>query len=106
MNRGNWPELNKELEKFGYDVSAHESARTTEQELRAVEEEYSNLKSAKEVSKQIESELASLASEKQNRQAEIATLESECQTCARHPRIRRSWLSGCRNSRARAIPFA
>ncbi|HLO16287.1 MAG TPA: SMC family ATPase, partial [Anaerolineales bacterium] len=46
--------LDKELEKLGYDVSAHETAREAEFELRAVEEEHLNLKSAKEVSKQIE----------------------------------------------------
>src|SRR5690349_321627 len=47
--------LDKQLEKLGYDVSAHEIAREKELELRAVEDEYGSLKSAKEVSKQIES---------------------------------------------------
>ena len=69
--------LDKQLEKLGYDVSAHEIAREKELELRAVEEEYGSLKSAKEVSKQIESEIAGLKSEIKNRQAEIDTLQAE-----------------------------
>jgi exonuclease SbcC len=42
-----------------------------------VEEEYANLKSAKEVSKQIESEIANLKSEIKNREAEITSLEAD-----------------------------
>jgi exonuclease SbcC len=71
--------LDKQLEKLGYDVSAHEIAREQELELRAVEEEYGSLKSAKEVSKQIESEIAGLKAEMKNRQAEIDTLQAEYQ---------------------------
>ena len=71
--------LDKQLEKLGYDVSAHDAAREAELDLRAVEEEYANLKSAKEVSKQIESEIANLKSEMKNREAEIETLEAEYQ---------------------------
>ena len=69
--------LDKELEKLGYDVSAHDNAREREIELRAVEEEHTNLKSAKEVSKQIESEIANLKSEIKKREAEIQALEAE-----------------------------
>jgi exonuclease SbcC len=69
--------LDKKLEKLGYDVSAHDSAREEELELRAVEEEYANLKSAKEVSKQIESEIANLKAEIKNRESEIETLEAD-----------------------------
>jgi DNA repair protein SbcC/Rad50 len=69
--------LNKQLEKLGYDVSAHDSARESEVELRAVEEEYANLKSAKEVSKQIESEIINLKSEIKNRDSEIESLEAD-----------------------------
>lgn len=72
--------LDKELEKLGYDVSAHESARETEFELRAVEEEHLNLKSAKEVSKQIAGEIANLKSEIKNREVEIKKLEEDYQT--------------------------
>jgi len=72
--------LDKELEKLGYDVSAHDSARETEIELRAVEEEHINLKSAKEVSKQIESEIVNLKSEIKNRESEIASLEADYET--------------------------
>jgi len=72
--------LDKELEKLGYDISAHESAREKEFELRAVEEEHASLKSAKEVSKQIESEIANLKSEIKIRESEIETLERDYQT--------------------------
>jgi exonuclease SbcC len=72
--------LDKELEKLGYDVAAHESTRETEIELRAVEEEYTDLKSAKEVSKEIESEIMNLKSEIKNRKSEIETLEADYET--------------------------
>jgi exonuclease SbcC len=69
--------LDKQLERLGYDVSAHDGARDAELELRAVEEEYANLKSAREVSKQIESEIVNLRSEIKNRESEIQTLEAD-----------------------------
>jgi DNA repair protein SbcC/Rad50 len=72
--------LDKELAKLGYDVSAHDNAREKEIELRAVEEEHANLKSAKEVSKQIESEIANLKLEIKNRESEIKTLETDYET--------------------------
>lgn len=69
--------LDKQLEKLGYDITAHDRAREAELDLRAVEEEHTNLKSAREVSKQIESEIANLRAEIKNREAEIETLESD-----------------------------
>ena len=63
--------LDKELAKLGYDVSAHDEARQKEIELRSVDEEFSNLKSAKEVSKQIESEISNLEEEIGKRKEEI-----------------------------------
>ena len=72
--------LDKELAKLGYDASAHDEARKKESELRAIEDEYGNLKSAKEVSKQIESEITSLQAEIENRKSEITNLEAEYQT--------------------------
>lgn len=72
--------LEKQLEKLGYDVGAHNTAREAELELRSVEDEFANLKSAKEVSKQIEGEIASLKSEIKIREAEIKTLEAEYRT--------------------------
>jgi DNA repair protein SbcC/Rad50 len=69
--------LDKQLEKLGYNVSVHDQVRDTEFALRAVEEEHANLKSAKEVSKQIESEIANLKSEIKNRESEISTLEAD-----------------------------
>jgi DNA repair protein SbcC/Rad50 len=72
--------LDKELEKLGYDISAHDKAREKEIELRAVEEEHVSLKSAKEVSKQIESEITNLKSEIKKRESEIKTLDSDYET--------------------------
>ena len=69
--------LDKELAKLGYDAAAHDSARQVEIQGRSVEEEYTNLKSAREVSKQIESEVANLRSEIENRNAEIQNLEAD-----------------------------
>ncbi|HJS18421.1 MAG TPA: SMC family ATPase [Anaerolineales bacterium] len=69
--------LDKELAKLGYDAAAHDELREKENELRAIEEDFSNLKSAREVSRQIESEIANLRSEIANRQTEIETLESQ-----------------------------
>ncbi len=72
--------LDKELAKLGYDISVHTEAREKESELRGVEEEHSNLKSAKEVNKQIEGEIANLEVEIANRKSEIANLEIDYQT--------------------------
>lgn len=72
--------LDKELEKLGYDVPAHEHAREAELELRAVEEEHLSLKSAKEVSRQIAGEIANLKSEIKNREAEIEKLVQDYET--------------------------
>jgi exonuclease SbcC len=69
--------LDQKLEKLGYDVSAHDRARDTELELRAVEDEHTSLKSAREVSKQINSEIANLKSEIKNRMAEIEALQAD-----------------------------
>lgn len=69
--------LDKGLEKLGYDISAHDKAREEEFELRAVEEQHTSLKSAKEVSRQIESEIANLNSELEKRESEIETLGSD-----------------------------
>ena len=62
--------LDKELAKLGYDASAHDEARKKESELRSVEEEHSNLKSAKEVSRQIEEEIESIEEERRKRKEE------------------------------------
>src|SRR5215213_1607076 len=72
--------LDKQLEKLGYDVSAHENTRAAELEFRTVEEDYASLKSAKEVSRQIESEITSIKSEIKIREVEIETLETDHQT--------------------------
>jgi DNA repair protein SbcC/Rad50 len=72
--------LDKELAKLGYDASAHDEARQRENELRSAEEEYGNLKSAKEVIRQIDGEIAGLGTEIENRKSEIENLEAEYQT--------------------------
>lgn len=69
--------LDRELARLGYDAAAHDELRERENELRGIEEEFSNLRSAREVSKQIENEIANLKTEMQNRESEIATLEAE-----------------------------
>ncbi len=69
--------LDKELVKLGYNASAHDEARQKEIDLRSVEEEFGNLKSAKEVNKQIEGEIINLESEIENRRSEIENLETE-----------------------------
>lgn len=71
--------LDKELAKLGYDAAAHESARLAEANGRNTEEEFSSLKSAREVSKQIESEITNLESEIVNRESEIANLDTDYQ---------------------------
>jgi exonuclease SbcC len=69
--------LDRELAKLGYDVTAHDDAREKEAALRSAEDDYVNLKSAKEVSRQIEGEIASLESEIAIRKSEIETLEND-----------------------------
>jgi exonuclease SbcC len=71
--------LDKELAKLGYDAAKHESVRLAETNGRNTEEEFSSLKSAREVSKQIESEIANLESEVVNRKLEIENLDTDYQ---------------------------
>ncbi len=71
--------LDRELAKLGYDASAHDDTREKESELRSVNEEFSSLKAASEVSKQIEGEISSLRSEIENRTSEIENLETQHQ---------------------------
>jgi exonuclease SbcC len=72
--------LDSELAKLGYDTAAHESVKRAETDGRNAEEEFSNLKSAREVGKQIESEIENLQSEIVNRKSEIQNLNTEYQT--------------------------
>jgi len=69
--------LDKELAKLGYDASAHDKAREKESDLRNVEEEYSNLKSATEVSKQIEDEIKNLEEERKLKLEEVAEQQKQ-----------------------------
>jgi len=74
--------LDRELAKLGYDPSAHESARLAEAEGRSVEEEFNNLKSAREVSKHLESEVATLEAERKQRKEEAAENEKKYKAAA------------------------
>ncbi|HKY55368.1 MAG TPA: SMC family ATPase [Anaerolineales bacterium] len=76
--------LDKERAKLGYNVSTHDEAREKESELRNAEEEYSNLKAASEVSKQIQGEISNLRSEIANRKSEIINLEADQQTAKKN----------------------
>jgi len=67
--------LDKELAKLGYDASAHDKARKKENEGRSAEEEYSSLKSAREVSKRVESEIKGLEEESRKKKEEVAENE-------------------------------
>ncbi|NWG34598.1 MAG: SMC family ATPase [Chloroflexi bacterium] len=69
--------LNRELTELGYDAVAHDKAREEEAALRPMEEEYGSLTSAREASRQIEDEIASLRDEYEKRRAEIATQQNE-----------------------------
>ena len=68
--------LDKELAKLGYDASAHDAKREEELEMRAIDDEYRKLDSAKELSKRIESEIKELEGEKKTMEKEIAEQES------------------------------
>jgi exonuclease SbcC len=67
--------LDKELAKLGYDVSAHETKRAEELELREIEDDYRRLDSAREVSKRIEGEIKELGEETRKKKEELAEQE-------------------------------
>jgi DNA repair protein SbcC/Rad50 len=69
--------LDKELAKLGYDAAAHDEVRARESELRSSEEAQNNLKLAKEVSRQIESEIENLEAERKTRQEETEQLQQQ-----------------------------
>lgn len=69
--------LDTELVKLGYDASAHDAARQAEIQGRSVEEEHNQLKTAREVSRQIEGEIKNLNSEIVNRKSEIGNQQKD-----------------------------
>lgn len=69
--------LDRELAQLGYDASAHDTAREREKELRKAEDEFVNLTSAREASRQIEGEISNLESEIAARRSEVETLQAE-----------------------------
>ena len=68
--------LDKELTKLGYDTAAHDEARRKENSLRSAEDSFRELASAREVNRQIESEIENLNEERNKRQDEIAEQEA------------------------------
>jgi len=64
--------LDKELAKLGYDASAHDAKRKEELELRDIDEEHHNLDKARDVIKQIQSEIENLEEERKKKKEEIA----------------------------------
>lgn len=67
--------LDKELAKLGYDASAHGARRKEEIELRAVEEDYRKLHSARELNKRVESDIKDLGEERRKKKEESAENE-------------------------------
>jgi DNA repair protein SbcC/Rad50 len=74
--------LDRELAKLGYDASAHDEARKNESELRSVDEEHGNLKSAKEVIRQIDGEIENLQEERRKRKEETDEQQKEYEAAA------------------------
>ncbi|MBV6392973.1 MAG: Chromosome partition protein Smc [Anaerolineales bacterium] len=68
-------DLDKELAKLGYDISAHEAKRKEENELRGVEEEARKLESARELNKRIGKEIEELEVEGGKWNAEVGENE-------------------------------
>lgn len=69
--------LDKELAKLGYGISAHETKRAEEQELRSVEEEWRKLESARELSKRIAKEIEELNEERRKKKEEVDDVEKK-----------------------------
>jgi len=67
--------LDKELAKLGYDISAHDAKRKVELDLRSIQEEHHNLDKARDVIKQIQSEIGNLEEERIKKKEEIVEQE-------------------------------
>ena len=63
--------LDKELAKLGYNALAHDKKRREELELREIDEDYRKLDSARQVIKQIESEIKNLEEGRKKKKEEI-----------------------------------
>ncbi|MBL8101896.1 MAG: SMC family ATPase [Anaerolineales bacterium] len=75
--------LDKELAKLGYDAAAHDAVRKHELENRSLEDEHSNLKSAREVNQRIEKEIKELEEERRKKSEEVAEQEKNYNDAAR-----------------------
>jgi len=69
--------LDKELAALGYDIAAHVAIRKAEASGREVEEQFTSLKSAREVMKQLDSELSALQADIRHRVSEIHGQEKQ-----------------------------
>ncbi|MBI5352386.1 MAG: SMC family ATPase [Chloroflexi bacterium] len=67
--------LDKELAKLGYDISAHDMKRKAELDVRSIQEEHHNLDKARDVIKQIQSEIGNLEGERDKKKEEIVEQE-------------------------------
>jgi len=74
--------LDRALVKLGYDVSAHDAARTLETELRSAEEDDRKLATAREVSRQLDDEIRNIEAQTAGRQSEIQTQQAQYEQAA------------------------
>ena len=74
--------LDKELAGLGYDAAAHDAARGSELELRAAGERLRKLESAREVSRQLDAEIAALQADAVAREAELHEQQTHYETAA------------------------
>ncbi len=75
--------LDKELAKLGYDVSTHDEKRREELGLREIDADYRKLESARQVIKQLESEIKNIIEERGMKKEEIAEQEKSHNDVAR-----------------------
>ena len=75
--------LDKELAKLGYDVSTHDEKRREELGLREIDADYRKLESARQVIKQLESEIKNINEERGMKKEEIAEQEKSHNDVAR-----------------------
>ncbi len=76
-------EIARALAALGYDIQAHEAARQRENDLRAVEETYRQLESARAATRPLDDEIANLMAEIIALQSEVQTKQEEYETAQR-----------------------
>ncbi|HEY5901598.1 MAG TPA: SMC family ATPase [Anaerolineales bacterium] len=75
-------QLDAALALLGYDASAHDQARRVELEARRAEEQFRSLEAARQVGRQLETELAAIEADIAGRQTEIAEQQRQYETAA------------------------